>query len=326
MISTFQTPDEQLGYGRLMMLGAVSAVLFISVAMSVFAPFPLALAILIYGRAKGYGVSIVGLFVALILSRFLMTDPSMGVFYILNIIFAVIVSEIARRNIEPMKGLFKAGMVFIIISSGIGYTIIKASNISVRDSIVAEFKASAAQLEEKKKEIQTGGNEQALELMALLSNPEQMADKMIASLPNYFVVSVFFTLWVNLFLLLKSARFILRERGPLYSESTLLNFKVPDQVIYILIPALAIATWGNEITGMEIENMGYFLLWFLGVFYFFQGFGLYSKLLTKMRIFGFIRTMLIIFTVFSAYWLLAIWGVIDVFVNFDRFFVNKSKE
>ena len=170
------------------------------------------------------------------------------------------------------------------------------------------------------------GNEQALEVIALLSDPEKMADKMMVSLPNYFVVSVFFTLWVNLFLLLKSARFILRERGPLHTESSLIEFKVPEKAIYVLIPALALATWGNDLTGMNVENLGMFFLWLLGVFYFFQGFGIYSKFLTKMRIFGFIRTMLIIFTVFSAYWLLAIFGVLDLFVNFDRFFVNKSKE
>ena len=76
MISTFETPEEQLGHGRLLMLGAASAILFVSVVMSVFAPFPIALAALIYGRKKGYGVSIVGLFLSLLLSKFFMAHSN----------------------------------------------------------------------------------------------------------------------------------------------------------------------------------------------------------------------------------------------------------
>jgi hypothetical protein len=326
MMDTIENPEEQLGNGRLIMLGAASAVLFISMVMSVFAPFPIALAAIIYGRKKGYGVSIIGFVLTYILAKLFKTDPSMSLFYLVNVIFAIMISEIVRRNISPMKGLFKFGMIFIFISGLLGYAAIKTSNVSVRDSIIAQFKASAVQIEEKKKEIESSGNEQAQEFLALLSDPGKLADELIVQIPNYFLISVFFTLWVNLFLLLKSARFILRENGPLYDEMKLIDLKVPEKVIYILIPALAIATWGNSITGMNIENFGKTLLWFVGVFYFFQGFGIYSKFLSKMRVFGFIRTMLVIFTVFSAYWLLAIFGVLDLFVNFDRFFVNKSKE
>jgi hypothetical protein len=41
---------------------------------------------------------------------------------------------------------------------------------------------------------------------------------------------------------------------------------------------------------------------------------------------GFFRTILVVFTVFVAYWMLALIGVFDMFVNFRKLFLKMNSK
>lgn len=64
----------------------------------------------------------------------------------------------------------------------------------------------------------------------------------------------------------------------------------------------------------------------MGVFYLFQGFGVYNDFLKYLKIGGFIKTMFIAFTFILANKFLAILGIFDLWFDFRRFFTNKKKD
>ena len=97
-----QTP--QLTTGRLILLGVSSIVLCISFIMSIFAPFPLALAVVMYGRAKGYLAGLLGLLTCFALARTVYGDLTLFGFYFCVMIFAFGIAEITKRGVSPLNG------------------------------------------------------------------------------------------------------------------------------------------------------------------------------------------------------------------------------
>ena len=81
--------------------------------------------------------------------------------------------------------------------------------------------------------------------------------------------------------------------------------------------------WG-EFLGEWGPVMGISLLKILGVFYFFQGFGIYVDFLDHVRIFGFLRSILVVLIVLTANQMLALVGLFDMFVNFRKFLKKKD--
>ena len=112
-----------------------------------------------------------------------------------------------------------------------------------------------------------------------------------------------------------------------YNIRNLTSFKVPFSFVWPLIIGLVLAV-GNayEQLGDWAEVAGYNILLMLGIFYFFQGFGILSELLNKWRIFGFFRTMVIFFSVIMGYQVLALVGVLDTWVDFRRLFNKKNND
>ena len=74
------------------------------------------------------------------------------------------------------------------------------------------------------------------------------------------------------------------------------------------------------------EVIGRNLLYCLGVFYLFQGFGVYNDFLKFLKIGGFIKTLFIAFTLILAAKFLAILGIFDLWFDFRRFFTNLKKD
>jgi uncharacterized membrane protein required for colicin V production len=62
----------------------------------------------------------------------------------------------------------------------------------------------------------------------------------------------------------------------------------------------------------------------LGIFYFFQGFGVLSELLNFLGLFGFLRTLIVIVTIFTGNYLVAVAGLFDNWFDFRKYF-NKQK-
>lgn len=90
---------DKLSMQKLILLVIGSVLLCLSILMSVFTPYPLVLAIVLFGRAKGITVSILGLLGVFILGVGFFKNISVFGVYFCSLVFAIGISEIVLRKL-----------------------------------------------------------------------------------------------------------------------------------------------------------------------------------------------------------------------------------
>lgn len=312
---------------KLITLGFSSLLLCLSLLMSILTPFPIALSAVLFGRVKGYGVGAIIWIVTLILAAKVFGDPTVFVVYTLSLPISLAISEILLRGIKPLKGMIIAGGTFLLLLTiGIVYTT-QVKEISIKNAILTQIENSKELFDAQKKALEESGanSKEAFEALAMLDQPGLIADQVIQEGPSYIFMAIFLVLWVNLFLLFKSNRIIRKITNEKLNEQELLNIKVPEHFIWIVILSLIATVWGESL-GSVYPIVGLNVLKCMGVFYFFQGFGIYLGFLDSIKLTGFFRTALVVLTVFTAAQVIAFIGLFDMFVNFRRFFKKDKNE
>ncbi len=315
-----------LSKGRLLLLGTSSVILCLSFVMSVFAPFPIALAVILYGRTLGFLTGLAGLTAAFAFAYFMYQDLTLFWFYACVLIFGFAIAEIVLRNINPVKGLVTFGLAFILTFVGIGAFVLKSRNQSVEQFIVQQMELSKDKIEQQKKIIEQSTDKDSLQVLQLLDQPKLLARELIESFPSYFFMGVFLMLWFNMFLALKSRRLLLSAQDYPHSEKNLLNFKVPFALVPVLVVGFVLAIWGNNMGALNWEPVGLTIIKCLGIFYFFQGFGVMSDLLTFLGIMGFFRSIMVMIVILMANYLIAAAGLFDNWFDFRKYFVKRKTD
>lgn len=324
-MSTEVMQNPQLSTKRLLLLGVSSVVLCISFIMSVFAPFPLALAVILYGRTKGFLTGLLGLGLSFTFAYVLYQDLTLFGFYACVMIFGFAIAEIVNRGISPVKGLVTFGLGFIFSITALFAVVVSSKNMSPVQFIEQQLEKSKDKLQEQKKLIEQSSQYDA-EALQLLDRPDKLAKVFFETMPGYFFIGVFLMLWFNMFLVLKSRRLLLSGNEYPYSEKNLLNFKVPFGFVMLLAVGLALAVWGNQIGYQYSEMIGFTIIKCLGIFYFFQGFGVFSDLLSFLGIVGFFRALMVMFVIFTGKYLIAAAGLFDNWFDFRKYFVKPKIE
>lgn len=317
-----QTP--QLSTGRLLILGVSSVVLCVSFFMSVFAPFPLALSIIMYGRVKGYLTGILGLVATFLFATMVYGDLTLFGFYFCVLLFGGAIAEIILRGIAPVKGLVIFGISFILLMAGCFGFLMNRLNTTPKEFIIQQIEKSTEKIDEQKKLIEMSGDKNAIEILQLLDRPDLLASEMINSFPSYFFIGVFIMLWFNMFLSLKGRRLLFSGDDYQYTEKNLLKFKVPFGFVPVLAIGLALAVWGEQLGSATYETVGLTIVKCLGIFYFFQGFGVFSDLLNFVGLFGFFRVVVVMITIFMASYLIAIAGLFDNWFDFRKYLKKRK--
>ncbi len=301
-------------------------ILCISFIMSVFAPFPLALAIILYGRGKGYLTGLVGLGLSFAFASMIYKDLTLFGFYACVFLFAVAIAEIVIRGIAPIKGIVGFGLGFILIFAVSVGAVIKSQNATLESFILQRIEESKDKISEQKKIIEQNGDKDSIQVLQLLDRPDLIAKELMDAFPSYFFIGVYLMLWFNMFLVLKSRRLLLSAQDYPYSEMSLLHFKVPFGFVIVLSIGFILAVWGEDFGQAQYEIWGYTIIKCLGIFYFFQGFGVFSDLLNFLGIMGFFRTLIVMVVIFMANYLIAAAGLFDNWFDFRKYFVKRNLE
>ena len=313
----------QLSNVRAILLGVTSLIMSLSIFMSAFAPYPLALVSSILGRKRGYGLCLVLLVISLVLSIVVFKSVfTFGIFCIV-ILVSIMTTEIIRLKIKPVKGIFISGLVLLFLSLTVGYAGLKSQDLSLKGYILQTIEENKEAFEQQKRELEKSAKtDEAFQSLSLLNQPEILADTIIKEIPTYFVGGAFLVIWLNLFLLIRSQRFLLRNRSSALSEFSLIYIKLPDHLIWIVIASLGMVLAGDQLSPL-LPQIGSVIISALAVFYFFQGFGIYIHFLNYVNVKGIFRTLLIVFTILTANYILVLIGLFDMFINFRRFFIKK---
>ncbi len=325
MNTTVMQPP-QLSKGRLVLLGTSSVILCLSFIMSVFAPFPLALAVILYGRVLGVLTGIAGLAATYAFAQFFYQDFTLFWFYACVLVFGLGIAEIVLRNFNPVKGIVVFGLAFMLSLAGIWTYVLKSQNLTAEQFILQQMEKSKDKIEQQKKVIEQSTDKDSIEVLQLLDRPDLLAKELIESFPSYFFMGVFLMLWFNIFLALKSRRLLLSGQDYPYSEKNLLNFKVPFAFVPVLIVGFVLAIWGNQLGFGNLEPVGITIIKCLGLFYFFQGFGVMSELLTFLGIMGFFRSLMVMIVILMANYLIAAAGLFDNWFDFRKYFVKRKTD
>lgn len=314
--------------GKLGLLGATSVVLNIVQFLAIFSPFPIALAAQNYGRKLGYGIGVL-MAIALFFAGQAYPAYLQGHWFIYSffLVLSVMVSEVMLQKRDPFRGMVLFGLSFIFATLGLSFLYIALNDVPVREMIVEFITKQAQSLEQQAGDL---SSEQGRAVQTLLSKPEQFADIILKNFTSFYFGAVILTLWINLLLLLRSHQFSGILGRYQYTERSLLTIKMPEKAVWLLIPSLVAAIWGQDL-GLSAEQnsivtqIGMTGMSCLGVFYFLQGLGIYIDFLNSMSLWPFFRLFLLVFTVMTAHWILALLGLFDLWVDWRRFFKKSSQ-
>ena len=248
--------------------------------------------------------------------------------YLSALLYAILIAEVVLRNINPVKGLIYSGIILVTIVGGslIGYN--QVSKVSVK----AELRANVVKLlgmvkeQNKDNEALNSNGEEARAFQDFISKPEELANEIFSILPAIIFVFSFLGLWISLYMTLRNAAIWRYKNHYPYSLKDLINFRAPDFLVWPLILSLACIVGADYGLPKLAEVIGSNLLYCLGVFYLFQGFGVYNAFLKYLKIGGFLKSMFVVFTLVMAYKFLAILGLFDLWFDFRKFFINKKKD
>ena len=320
--------DQRASFGKLIFLAVISVALCSFGPLSVFAPVPLILAFLLYGRLITLFVGGVCTSALWFVSVKYAIPLVIAGMYLSAFLYAILIAEVILRNINPVKGLIYSGIILVSIIGGslIGYN--RVSKVSVK----TELKTSIVKLlgmvkEQNKDNVALNSNgEEARTFQDFISKPEELSNEIFGVLPAVIFVFAFFGLWISLYMTLRNIS-IWRYKHPYsYSLKDLINFRAPDFFVWPLILSLVCVVGSDYGLPKIALTIGTNLLYCLGIFYLFQGFGVYNAFLKYLKVGGFLKTMFVVFTLVMAYKFLAILGMFDLWFDFRKFLTNKKKD
>ena len=322
-----QNMVPSLGIGRLIFLGLLGVFLSFFGPLLVFAPAPLAMAILLYGRVK-VALTFFGITASVLALSWGQGDASPFYFvsvYTLAYLFSVLVGEIVLQKKSPLPGMFSAGVLLlgIVLLLLVIYSLLSERGIQgdLQHFIIQQFAAFKSQSGDF---LKTGG-EDARALSDILASPEKAAGEIIRWSPSLLVSVIFGGLWVCLGVVLKNAPIWKDRLAYPWNSSHFLSFSMPFNSVWPLIAGMVCYLLGNQIHS-TLTMVGGNLLYCMGVFYFFQGFGILVEFLIHVKINGFWRTIFIITAVVIGLKFIVLLGVFDMWFNFRRFFKKSDNK
>jgi len=319
-----RTGNEKPQIGKFVFLAIIAFALTSFPPLSILAPAPLAFGLLLFGRSKGIGLACFYAVSFCLLSIYYpKTFPLLGPASILLALEGVLLAQLILKKVPPKKGFVLTGISIVlgaVVLIGL-MTLLFDFNIekfieSLVMGWIEKFNAS--------KGLEGLQGDELRKAKDFIENPKTYISGILTWMPVGTFVITIFSVWASFYVILRNS---LLWRGKVsypYGLRDLLNFKMPDYFVWPLIVALALTLGGEYLLGETGVLVGTNILYMLGIFYFFQGFGVVVDSLDHFKIFGFIRTLLLAFSFFFFWRVIVIVGVFDLWINFRKF-LKKNK-
>ena len=319
---------ENFTYGKLFFLSLMSLALSVVGPLSIFSPLPMAAAFLFYGNVRTFSISGVILLISIFISSTFVSFSGIlyyGIIQNIATVFACVVVMIIREDEHPVRGLIKKGVcvvgcILLLIGLVELVTPLPISEM-VEKTLITNFELVKEQPEMKK--FFKSGGKQARAMESILNRPKEVLSDLYKIFFPVIFVGVFFILWMTLFMVLKNNNVWKNFNSYSYGLEDLIKFKVPEKFAYLVIFGLGLFLLG-DIWGKNWSTIGANILYSLGVFYFFQGIGIYLSFLTYIKVTGFFKSMLVLIVIFTAYRPIAVLGLFDMWIDFRKFFKEKE--
>jgi len=311
--------------GKLVALCAFAAMMSTFGPFALVAPAAVALAFIHFSVSRVVFASVLmSLALYLLGGQSLSSLGSVGTF-IYSVLVGYVIDRFITFKIHPVKGVLLGGVAFysiLFMFFGLGLLI---SGISFNELVSGQVNIFIDQLKSSSEyeQIISGGGEQARELKSLVSSPKLLVDQIVNWVPSVVFIAIFSSLWASFYFVLRSSLSWRSRRKYPYGLMHLTFFKLPYWIVYPLILALAFSVIGDSIEGFDFSIIGFNLLYSLGALYFFQGFGVVYDYLTVKGYRGLFKSLLVTMAVIFMWRLVVFIGVLDLWINFRKFYVKK---
>ena len=318
-------------------MGVFSSIMMLSFFFSILTPFAVGLSSTLYGRAMGFVATTVGTILTVFLLSLQTEATQTGELVIYNFAFmyilcaglGLILAELVRMKVNPVKGILSlvSGLLILFLGALIIYN--SSAKTSISEELVTSFESQKAEMMKLIDKVESQGGSVPVEYKELVNNPEQFPKLVLERGVVRAVAGIVVFVWFNLFFLLKIYRLIGRgSHSNLneYSELNLLNLKVPESFIWGLIVTFGIQLAREYYPVPDtLFLVSSIILGIMGAFYFFQGLSIYLAFLDHIKLKGFFRSFLVIITIFYApVWALPLLALIDVFFDLKRFYKKQN--
>lgn len=332
--STQELIQGQLTPGKLVFLVGVSVVLSLFGPLSLLAPVPLTMALLLYGPAKaGMVAGLVALLLwtgwAFLGSAWTQFLPLTGIFT-LSLLYAFLTFRGIQQRLAPYANLVKSGLILLTLWASVFLGLFILTGYELQSTLTGVL---AEQIEQFKTDPSTAPQYELLKntttpqaklLVDSLERPDRLVATFLQWLPGGLVVATFFSLWICQFVILRNSMIWRQLWNYPYGFTELVRYRVPDYAIYGVIIGLALML-GSDYMGLPAgEVIGSNLLVSLAVFYFFQGFGVAVDGLAALRIGGLMRSLALMLIMFFAWRVVVLTGLFDTWINFRKFFRKNT--
>ena len=246
----------------------------------------------------------------------------------MTVLYSFLISETISRKVAPVKGLITSGflVVGIILVTWLGAKVL--GDFSIKQMVADQVNQMVEALKTGKNAelLKAGQGEEVRYLQDIVRDPSELVKNILSWLPATVFISVFISLWAGFFLVLRNWPIWRVKVNYPHSLKGLTHFKVPEFFVWPLIVGLVLMLAGEYLLGDMGVVVGSNLLYMMGVFYFFQGFGIFLDFLTHLKVFGFFRTLMVAMGLMIAWRVLVFVGVFDLWINFRKFFKKKEND
>lgn len=314
---------------KLLLFGASSVVLSSSVLLAVFNSFPLALAGLFFGRTRGALISLLSVIVAIIIWGKFFPNPVMVGAQVMGVLVALGLQESFLRGVNPMKGVLTTGMAVISLVLVFSLFLFATQGNEVKNLVSNQVKAYSSEILKNKEALMSSGEEDNRQALDLLERPDVLTEQIMQTAPVVVFTGALLWPWVNMLILLRLRRSYLFTPAYPFFDRQFINYHVPQWVLIPTLAAMALTFFGDMVITpnpaipgglQDASAWGKTALQMVGVLYFFQGMGIYLDFLDTLNFRGPLRHLLVLATVISGPWVIALFGLFDLWVNFRRFF------
>jgi len=316
---TQQPIKEHQSNFKLVMMGLIYFIFNCGIFTALFAPVPLIVAALSFGRSKAYGVGALCLGCLFLASMMIFQSYQVFSLGIFSYFVAIGISEMIIRGFHPMKSI-------LILGSSMCALFAITMTLSVKQGFSPSSYIESSLSETKKiilenKEYQKN-KENLKPLIAFLDAPKESASIVLKTIPLYAYAGIFLSIWGIFYFILKSYHYYSQPKYLKYSEDALKNFRMSDYFIFPVAIFLALYVFANDLGG-HWGYIGQIGLFAFGVFYFMQGFGVLMSYLDNFKVFGFFRTFIVVTIFVLAPFFLCSLGLFDTWFDFRKKTKNK---
>lgn len=312
------------GLGKLFFLSFLTLVLSVKGPLLLFAAIPMVLAFLGYGYAKSFMAAslMIGVSIGIsTISPTMAAFASYGVTMVVTVFTAFLVASIVINNENPVRGIYTRGFTIVLMTFALlgAYQLFADNSLREEVTRLVEAQIAMTKSDANYQELIKAGGESARSYEMALSKPQEIVDTIMNWIFSATFVGGFFLVWISFFMILRNKKLWSRTTPYDFSTEDLVNFKVPEQLAYIVVAGLVFYLSADFVEMPVLEIVGMNIVLSLGVFYFFQGMGIYTAFLNHLNIKGFLRSFLTLLTIFFAFRFIAIVGFFDLWANFKKY-------